>query len=881
MWRLMSSMYRGVLDRRRREQEMSEELAAHIEMRAADLVAGGLSPSAAARRARVEFGSIEAHKDECRQALVWHIADDLVADLRYGYRILRRSPGFVVVAVLSLALGIGVNAIVFSVLNGALLRPLPVPDPERIRFLETTRGANAHSYPNYRDLRDNTTAFAGLAAYRLAAMQVEFPDGPQRAWGYLASGNYFDVLGAQPALGRFLHPADDGAPGTSPYAVLSYDIWHSRFGADPAVIGREIRINRIAFTIVGVAPPELFGTEVFYRPALWVSMAMQPQIEIGNPWLDSRETSNTLIAGRLAPGVTVAQAEADLNRVAATLTRDFPRENRDLSFRLTEPGWLGSEVRAPMRAFMVGVLVLASLVLCVACANLASQLLARGDGRRRELAIRAAIGAGRARLFRQLTTEAVMLAAAGGLVGWAATIVAAEVLSRVRLPLGLPMTLDVRVDAHVLAFAVVMSGVAILLFGVAPARRASSADPNEVLKETSATTTRRWRLRHLIVVAQVALSFAVVTASLLSLQGLRRMIEQPIGFDPDHLYTALLDLGPSGYDRVSGTTFRARLLEDIRQRPGVTHAAYISAVPLSSDQSTTRVLSEAEAQDSTSRGHEASYRRASPKYFETAGTRIVAGRDFDDGDTRERPRVAIVNETFARRVLQVNPADAVGRRFLYPGRTVPISVVGVVADGKYRTPTEAATPAVFESLLQLYAPEARLIVRSSLPEGQVLAAIRTAVAALDPQIPLGELGPARDQLAMVLLPSRAAAIALNVFGLLTVVLAGTGLQGLLALMVAKQRRDLAIRAALGAAPFDLLRTVSMPLVWFLTIGCAAGALLSLAAQRLVAAIVLNAPSLDGSLAGAAVVIVAIGGLASVTPAWRAVRADPALTLRCE
>jgi predicted permease len=532
-----------------------------------------------------------------------------------------------------------------------------------------------------------------------------------------------------------------------------------------------------------------------------------------------------------------------------------------------------------MRAFMFGVLFLASLVLLVACANLASVMLARGDERRRELAIRGAIGAGRWRLFRQLTTESAMLAAGGGVLGCAVAMASAELLSRLQLST-LPIALDVRVDLRVLVFAVFTSLVAIVLFGLMPARRAVKMDPYQALKNTSVHVAGRWGLRHVIVVIQIALCFAMVSASLMSLQGLRRILEQPLGFQPENLYTALFD--PSGYDRAAGTSFRNRLLEEVRRVPGVTGAAYVSALPLSTDQSTTTVFSESEAKDPTARGHEASYRWASKGFFATAGVRLVAGRDFTDDDVRDRPRVAIVNETFVREVWHVPAAQGVGRRYFNFGRTVPVSVVGVIADGKYRTPTESPLGALFEPLSQVDASDSLLVVRSASASTHILPAIRRAAAAIDPQLPLIELGPASDQFTLTFLPSRAAAIALNVFGSITLILATTGVQGLLALIVTKQRRELAIRAAIGAAPSDLVQSVARPLAQCLAAGAAAGVLLSLGVGRVLKAVVFNVSSMEPwLLIAAAMMVLLMGTLAGLAPAVKALRANPVEALLAE
>ncbi len=316
----------------------------------------------------------------------------MLQDLKYGLRILAKNPGFTAVAVLTLALGIGANTVVFSVVNALVQRQLPVEDPERLVFLQTKGGGTSHSFPNYKELRDRNNAFTGLAGYRISPMSLEVGGGANRVWGYLATGNYFDVLGVAPVAGRLFHQEDDQRPGGSPFAVLSYDCWQRRFGGDPKVVGSTIRINRLSYTVLGVAPPGFHGTELFYWPEIWVPMMMQPLIEAGNPWLDERMTFNTWIIGRLKPDVSPTRAEADLNVIAADLAREYPSANKGLQFKLARPGLVGDALRGPVKALAAGVLGLAALVLLTACANLASLLMARAADREREIAIRLAIG---------------------------------------------------------------------------------------------------------------------------------------------------------------------------------------------------------------------------------------------------------------------------------------------------------------------------------------------------------------------------------------------------------------------------------------------------------------------------------------------------------
>ena len=384
MWNRIRSWVQAILQHSRMEREMDAELRFHIEAYAEGLVRSGVPRGEAARLARIEFGGIEQAKEECRDARGVHLAESLLQDLRFGARVLRKSPAFTAVAVLTLALGIGANTVVFSFVNALLLRPLPVEQPSELVFLENEHYGPSQSFPNYKDLRDHNRTFAGLVGYRISPMELETNAGADRIWGYLATGNYFDVLGVKPALGRFFQQSDDQHPGASPYAVLSYSAWQSRFAADPSIIGKTIRINRSPYTVLAVARA-IFTAELLYWPEVWVPMMMQPQIETGNPWLDNRNTWNTWVIGRLKPNVSSAQAETDLNAIAAGLARQYPAEDEGLQFRLAKPGLIGDLIGGPVRAFVLGVLVLAGLVLLAACTNLASMFTARATDRQREL----------------------------------------------------------------------------------------------------------------------------------------------------------------------------------------------------------------------------------------------------------------------------------------------------------------------------------------------------------------------------------------------------------------------------------------------------------------------------------------------------------------
>ena len=518
--------------RRREARELVRELDAYLAHEIDDQLAAGRTIEEARLAARRKLGNVTRVREEVYEMNSLRWIEWVWQDVRYAARLVRRSPAFAMAAIVSLALAIGANTLVFSIVNGIVLRRLPVTSPEQVVFVQSSvAGAGAHSFPNYRDFRDRNRTFSGLVGYRISPMSVETGDGAARVWGYLATGNYFQVLGVVPAAGRLFVAEDDRQPGAAPYVVISYDSWQRRFLGDPDVVGRTIRINRLPYTVIGVAPRGFYGTELFYRPEFWVPMMMQAQIEVGNAWLERRQTQNTWIVGRLGPDVSATQAETNLNGIAADLRRDYPGANRNLRIKLAQPGLAGDALRQPMRAFTLGVFILSALVLVIGCANLASILLAHGADRQREMALRASIGAGRLRLLQQLLTESVLLSLAGGLAGTALAFATSATLSQWPLPLDLPVQFDVQADGRVLLFGVLASVLAGVLFGVAPARQASRTDPNSTLKGVphGAAAGRRWPMREWLVGVQVALCVVLLSACLLSVVGLRQALSAPTG----------------------------------------------------------------------------------------------------------------------------------------------------------------------------------------------------------------------------------------------------------------------------------------------------------------------------------------------------------------
>jgi predicted permease len=868
-----------LLHRDRFHDDLVEEMHAHIEMQAEENQEEGMAANPARYSARRRFGNTAVLAETSRSVWGWGWLERVGQDVRFAFRMMRKSPGFTVVAILSLALGIGGNTIVFSTVNSLLLRPLPVASPDQLYFVNRN-GGPSQSFPNYKDIRDRNTVFSSLFMYRVAAMSVESTEGARRVWGFLVTGNYFETLGIRPALGRFFGPREDQHVNASPHAVLSYACWQNRFGGDPQIAGRVVRINTHPYTVVGVAPKGFHGTEVFYWPELWVPLTMQPQIEgATNPWLESRGSFNGWVAGRLKPDVTPQQADANLKVVADQLTREH-RLNEGMRLTVSRPGFVGAMLRGPIRAFAGGVLLLACLVLLAACANVASLLTARVTDRRRELAIRASIGAGRGRIVRQLVTESVVLSMGGGLAGITIAVLLLRLLSQWQAPLDFPVQFDVNPDLRVFAFALAVAVNTGLLFGTVPALRAWRADPNQSLKAgTAPAPGRRWALRDALLAVQVALCCLLVTASFLALRGLVQTFQTPLGFVPSGAVVVGYDLALSGYSEESGRGFHERALEAVSRIPGVEGSAYSSSVPLSIDQSNTGAYPEETVDFRPKNRIGATFYRVSPGYFRAMGTKLLRGREFTIHDGPRAPPVAIVNEALARKLLR--PGDWVGQRFRWDRNTIA-EVVAVVEDGKYETLTEASKPVIFQPILRYYSSTAVIVARSSRPEADVAADMRRALAEVDPHLPLYGVGSLTQMLGLVYLPANAAVISLGAFGILAMMLAVSGIYGLSAYSVAQRVREIGIRVAIGASPSNVLRLVFGRAAILVATGSAAGLALGALASKVLSSVVLGVSPRDPVvLAGAALTMGCIGIGAIWSPVRRALRVDPVQALRQE
>jgi len=808
----------------------------------------------------------------------------LLLDLRLALRRLRQSPGFTVVAVLTLSLGIGANTAIFSLINAVIFRPLPVQNSSELVAVNEKMGGNVFptlSYPNYRDMRDRNNVLSGLVAYRILPASLGLPGNSQRLWGYLVTGNYFDVLGVRPVRGRLFSPDDDRVPGGHRIAVVTYTCWQTRFGSDAAIVGKAVKFNGMDFTILGVLPRGFFGTELFYSPEVFFPMMMQKELEGGSGYLDRRASDNLFIAGRRKPGVSLAQAEAGLNSIAQQLAQEFPKEDEGMKMVLTPPGLAGSYLRTGVIAFAAALFGVSCLVLLVACTNLASMLLARAADRRKETAIRLALGAERGRLVRQLLTENLVAALAGGAGGALLVLWITDALASWRPPIDFPLMLSVGPDFRVFFFALLISMATTLLFGLLPALQTTKTDLVPALKnEAASERLRHWHLRDYMVASQVCLSVLLLVCSVLVVRSLQRALQAPIGFNPNGAVTASFDLNIQGYSSDRGRDFEKRLIDKVRAIPGIESASLTDWRPLSLNSSSNSVSIEGKPKPKATEAPVAYVFSVTPDYFRSMQTSILRGRDFDAGDKRGGKPVAIVSSAFVQQLLPGE--EPIGKRFLTGADPKPVEIVGVVQDGKYFSLSEKPRPAYWRPLEANYSSNACLIARTRLDGPQAIKLIRGAVRELDPSLALYETGTMSDQMGLALFPARVAASALGAFGILALVLAATGIYGVMAYAVSSRTREIGIRMAIGASQGQVLALIAKRAGFLIGAGITLGLGLALLVGRLLSQILYGVQPTDPeTFATVFLLIVIIASMACLIPARRAIRIQPVTALRQE
>ncbi len=875
--------FRALLHYRRDGNNLDEELQDHLRQEVESNIRAGMPPEEARYAARRLVGPLALHAEECRDQRSSALIENWARDVRYALQMLRRTPLFTLAALGTLALGIGANTFVFTFVENILLRSLAAADPQRLVSLNWGGMVNM-SYPNYLTFRDENRTFSQLAASRVNIVNLSVKARENfLVWGYEATGNYFQMLGIRPQLGRFFSPAKDDTPGAHPVIVLSDRYWKSHFGGDASVLGRTVKLNGYPFTIVGVAPATFTGTELIIACDFWVPMSMELEIEPGNDWYHSRHAQNIWTMGRLKDGVTRAQAEADLDSIARQIARIYPDvSDPNARFHLSQPGLIGEALRKPMTAFGMVLTVLAGLVLLLACVNLAGMLVARAFDRQREIGIRLALGASRYRLMRQLMTESLLLAASGGALGFGLAAVACRLFSAWRPAFDVPFTSTLRPDGVVLGFTLAIALGATVLFGLAPALQTVRTDILPSLKdEPLPGRLRRFSTRDLLVAGQIALSVVLVISSALVVRSLQHALTLNLGYDPERAVSVSFDLRLKGYSAEESRRFSARLLEKAGAIPGLEAVGLTSNMPLRLDHGNNGVITRADRPvPRLADLRSATIYNISPGYLRAAGTRLLSGRDFDDRDRSGAAPVAIVNKAAAE--LLFGKQDPVGEhvRLSTDAADKGFAIVGVVETGKYEYLGEDPHPAVFRPVAQSGLEWATLVARGPLPAEAATAALRKTVLDLNPELTLSNMGSLKEQLALPLFPARAAATLLSLFGLVAMVLAGTGLFAAMAYAVARRSREIGIRMALGAKSGQVLATLFSRTLVLCGAGILAGAAVTLAAGRLLSAVLYGVSPRDPAAYAAALLLIASVSVAACwNPAARAIRTNPARILR--
>jgi predicted permease len=798
-------------------------------------------------------------------------------DIRYALRVLWKSPAFTLVALVTLMLGIGANVVVFGVVNAVLLHPLDVSDPQNLYQLRvgswTSGKALTTSYPAFGDIQQRNTTFSDIAGFNgFCQARLHWGDAVRSVSGYAVTGNYFDLLGVQPQVGRLIQAEDEHGPNSAPYIVLSDSLWRSAFNADPGVVGTTVRLYKDPFTVIGVAPARFHGTERFDWPDYYIPIVNY----FDSDYLQNRTGRPLTVLGRLKPGVTPHQATENLNAIAAQLAREYPKTDTGVPLRLIHPGLQG-DAGDVIRGFLYSVAGLALLVLVAACANLASLFAARAADRSRELALRVALGASRWRLVRQLLTEAIVLSMLGGTAGLVIAGLLLRVLNQSLSPYG---RLAASVDARVYLAALFLTLVSALLFGMIPARQVSQSSPLQAMKSGSVDSTplRRFTLRDLLLGAQIAICTLLVTASLVAVRGMVRMLHAPLGFQPQGAMLADIDRDVAAVD--APLEKQKAMLEAVQRIPGVTTAGAVNRVPFTGGLRGVPIFPPGTTEFNLNNSVLAPYvYTMSPGYLEAAGTRLLSGRDVSWHDTKTTPYVAIVNETFARKMWGENPA--IGQRFILLGHLR--EVVGVVEDGKYNNMQEPPQPVVYLPLTQNEQRGLVFVVRSPRAHNEMAPALQRTLSGLEPNA-LIKVQSWHDVLGGVnaLFPARASTAAMGVMGLLAAMLAVTGIFGMAAYNVSRRMKELGIRVALGARTKHVMSTaVGRPIV-LLVVGSLLGLLSGVLASRLLGHIVYQANPRDPVVVVGAVLTMALLGIAaSAIPSLRALAVDPSKLLREE
>jgi macrolide transport system ATP-binding/permease protein len=871
--------------RRRLEHDLDEELRSHLEMAVELNLGKGMNAEAARREALRTFGGIEQTKENYRDQRGLPMIETTLQDLRFGLRMLRRSPGFSILAVLCLTLGIGANAAVFSWVEGILFRPYPaVAHQEQLLALTGTArgesGPTGISWPDIVDLQRSSTLIDSFIVTKIMGTTLSIGDRAEVTTGSIVSANYFDAIGVHPILGRGFEPGEDSGRNAHPVTVISYQLWQGRFKGDPQIIGKTQRLNNVVHTIVGVAPEGFYGTFVGWAMQFWVPASMEETFEAGGYKLEDRGARWIESYVRLKPGVTPAQAQQEISAVAKRLESDYPATNRGRGIKLW-PLWQtpfnNANTLLPTLEIMLVVVV---FVLLIACANVGNLLLVRSIARRHEMTVRLAIGAGRGRLLKQLFTEGLILSgfgAAGGLLvaHWCRHALVLLFPARG----GVAMHLPGEIDWRVLALSAGVCVMATLLLGLVPAMQTRKIDLAGALKSDSAGVVggggRAW-IRSSLVVVQVSLSFALLVGAGLLLQSLKKIRNTSPGFSTHEVLDTAVNLTAAGYDAQRAQSFQDELLERVKALPGVESAAFGRMTPLSYGSFSSTPIAVDGYQPPPEEQPIVEYNEVGPNYFATMGIPLVSGREFTRADDEKAAIVAIVNETMAAKYWRgKNP---MGERVQVKGRWM--QVVGMAKDSKYESVRETPKPFFYVPLRQNLSRGAGLFIRTPLSPETMATALAREVHALDGNLAIFEVITLQEQVDRSTSPQQVAVTLIGVLGGLALLLATIGLYGVMSYAVSQSTRELGLRMALGAGASNLLRLVLSRGLALTAGGVLLGATVALGLTRLLGNLLYKVSPRDPLAFGSAFLVMTIAALAACfLPAWRATRTDPARALR--
>jgi putative ABC transport system permease protein len=880
----IGSRIRGWFRRERVDQDFEMELSTHLEMLTTENVKRGMAPDEARRAALVRLGGVTQLKETNRELRGLPMLETFFQDVRYALRMLRKNPGFTSIVVLTLALGIGANTAIFSVVYAVLLKPMPYANAGQLMSVFETRlqdgiPRNGWSYASFKELREQNTVFSEMAGFAQHQLTLTGSGEPSVVTTSVVTPEFFSVFGAQPLAGRAFFP-EDGARGAAPVVILSENLWRDVFGSDPRILGSSIQLDKKSFTVIGIMPAAFRFPRLTINEQVWIPLAQDP---LFGSWMDRPGGHWLPVTGRLRPGVSMARAQAELEAIAARLAKEFPAENNGWSAAMTP---VQEDITGNVKPALLVLLGAVGLVLLIACANIANLLLTRATSRAREIAVRSALGAGRMRIVRQLLSETVVLGLLGGLLGVLLAFWGVRGLSSI-LPASMPRTNEIHVDVFVLIFALVLSVIASVAFGLAPAIFAANANLQNSLREGTGRTGEsagRRRTRGILATAEIAIAMVLLVAAGLVLRSFNKLVSVNPGFEVKHMVKAEVSLPQFQYStQQQWANFSTDLLARIQAHPGMQDTAV--ALPLPIVQPNVNLGFDvvgnplpAEASTRT-----ANYVSASPEYFRVMGIPLLAGRLFDQHDVMSAPRVTLISKAMARTYFPNQ--DPIGKQLVFAfhgDKAIPREIVGIVDDVRDMSLGREPGP-------MMYVPNAQsplwgvvLVVKSNLSESDVASVIRAEVVKIDKDLPVSDVAAMPDIMEASVAQQRFRTFLLGLFAAIALLLAATGIFGVISYSVSRRTHEIGIRVALGASRGAILRMILRETLTLTIVGLAIGVPCALAASHLIGHLLFGVSANDPlTLAAVAFMLAAVAILAGYAPARRAMRVDPLVALRHE